>query len=189
MTDRLNPWPLISAHYKCLTIDQDDLDGLPVTRADWIARMGLLLPSLTAGGLVIGFNGHLANAGSLLAADALLASSLLAVFAQISGLRVKLSEQFKAGYAHADDDKDAMDESATHLLFAIMLAFVNAALLAAALAFAPMDVTAVGGIAGGISTALFVYIVLLLLMLLPRILYAYTRVNGVRDDLSGFHRK
>lgn len=189
MTDRLNPWPLLAAHYKCLTIDRQTEDGSVVTDPDWVARMGLLVPSLAAGGLMIAFGGRLANAGSLLAADALLASSLLAVFAQISNLRLKLGDRFKEGFAQADDDKDAMDESATHLLFAVMVAFVNAAILVAALAFAPPTTTVVDGVLGGVSAALFVYTLLLLLMLLPRMLYAYTTVNGVRDDLSGFHSK
>lgn len=184
MTDRLNLWPLVSAHWKCLSVDHDE-----GTSGDWVARMGLLLPSLTAAGLMVGLHGNLANAGTLLSADALLASGLLAVFAQISSLRLKLSDRFDEGYAHADDDKDAMDESATHLLFAILLAFINAAVLASSLAFAPANTSVVGGLLGGVCAALFVYTILLLLMLLPRILYAYTVVNRVRKDLSGFHRR
>jgi hypothetical protein len=184
MTDRLNPWPLISAHWKCLSIDQED----GKTTGDWVARTGLLFPSLAAGALMVGFGGSLANAGSLLAADSLLASSLFAVFAQVSSLRLKLSDRFKEGYPHADGDKDAMDETATHLLFAIMLALTNAAVLACSLAFAAPDTSLINGLFGGASAAIFVYTILLLLMLLPRLLYAYTSVNGVRTKLSGFHR-
>jgi hypothetical protein len=67
----------------------------------------------------------------------LLASSLLAVFAQVSNLRMKYADRFESGLPLSDTDKDAMDESATHLLFAAMLAFINAGVLVGGLAFAP----------------------------------------------------
>jgi hypothetical protein len=184
MTDRLSLWPILSAHWKSLSIDGDD----GTVKGDWTARMGLLIPALAAAGTVGAMHISLANVGSLLAADALLAGSLLSVFAQISSLRLKLSDRFEAGFADADADKDAMDETASHLLFAVMLAFINAAVLAAALAFEQDKTSVLGGIFGAVSVALFVYTVLLMLMLLPRLLYAYTTVNSVRKELSGFHR-
>ena len=95
------------------------------------------MPALGAGIALPLFGGGLSNAGALLAADALLASSLLAVFAQVSNLRMKYADRFESGLPLSDTDKDAMDESATHLLFAAMLAFINAGVLVGGLAFAP----------------------------------------------------
>jgi hypothetical protein len=184
-TDRFNLGPLLIAHWKCLSYETSD----GVTKGDWPARLGLLVPALAAGIALPAFHGSLSNVGSLLAADALLASSLLAVFAQISTLRVKYSDRYQGGLPLTDTDKDAMDESATHLLFAVMLAFVNASVLVVALAWSSDGGSRITGPLAGISTALFVYMALLLLMLLPRLLHAYTTVNDVRDDLSGFHRK
>jgi len=106
-------------------------------KPDWSARLGLLVPALGAGIALPLFGGGLSNAGALLAADALLASSLLAVFAQVSNLRMKYADRFESGLPLSDTDKDAMDESATHLLFAAMLAFINAGVLVGGLAFAP----------------------------------------------------
>ncbi|OBB25226.1 hypothetical protein A5792_29635 [Mycolicibacterium peregrinum] len=184
-TDRFNPWPLVSAHWKCLSIDESDNH----VRGDWWARLGLLVPSLTAGALLLGLDGRLANPGMLLAADALLASGLLAVFAQMSSLRLKLGDRYESGFSHADDDKDAMDESATHLLFATLLAFVNAGVLVASLAIGQPGAQELTGFPAAVSAALFTYMLFLMFMLLPRLLYAYTRVNAVRRELSGFHDK
>lgn len=185
MTDRFSPMPLVLAHWKCLSVD---VDGSK-TKPDWLARSVLLILSAGAGTATILLGGTLANAGALLAADALLASSLLAVFAQITSLRMKFSDRYESGLPDSDTDKDAMDESATHLLFAAMLAFVNAAVLAAGVAFAPPSELRLAGPLAAVSASLFVYQALLLVMLLPRLLHAYTTVNGVRKELSGFYRK
>lgn len=184
MTDRLSLWPIFTAHWKSLSIDNED----GTTKGDWAARMALLVPASAAAGAVAAMHVSFSNVGSLLSADALLAGSLLSVFAQISSLRLKLSDRYDSGFPDADADKDAMDETASHLLFAVMLSFANAAVLAAALAFEHSSNSVLGGIFAAISAGLFVYTVSLMLMLLPRLLYAYTTVNAVRKEISGFHR-
>ena len=182
MTDRFDIRPLARAHWKVLS--KDTPTG---TAADWVARLGLLVPSALAGVLMYAFDGRLANTGVLLTAVSLLASGLLAVFAQLASLRLKLTEWFDDGHPIADNDKAALDESATHVLVACMISFLNAAVLVAGMKFGPEGALSLRGPAAWISVSLFVYTLILAFMLVPRLLYAYTMVNRVRDDLSGFY--
>ncbi|POX90634.1 hypothetical protein C3477_06760 [Mycobacterium kansasii] len=181
-TDRFDIRPLFRAHWKTLS---RDTDSGPV--ADWTARLGLLVPSLAVGGVMFGVDGRLASPTILLAADALLASGLLAVFAQLSALRLKLTEAHEEGHPVGETDKGAFDESATHVLVACFICFVNAGVLVIGMTLGPENATALRGPAAWISAALFTYTLLLAVLLVPRLLYAYTRVNRVRNDLSGFY--
>lgn len=185
MTDRFDLLPLFRAHWRVLSIDTDNGE----TKGDWVARIGLLLPAVTVVGVMWWFDGRLANTGVLLAADSLLASGLLAVFAQISTLRLKLSDRYERGFEEADTDKDAMDESATLLLFACFLAFVNGAVMTVGMTVGAENMTSLRGPCAWVAAGLFAYLLLLLVMLIPRLLSAYTSVNEVRNDLSGFYRK
>ena len=181
-TDRFDVRPLFRAHWKTLSRDTDD--G-PVP--DWTARLILLLPSVAVVCVMVVVDGRLASPTVLLIAVSLLASGLLAVFAQLSALRLKLTEAHEDGHPVGDNDKSALDESATHVLVACLISFVNAAVLVTGLTMGPEDATALRGPAAWVSTGLFTYTLLLAVLLVPRLLYAYTRVNRVRDDLNGFY--
>ncbi|QRY61510.1 hypothetical protein JVX90_13920 [Gordonia sp. PDNC005] len=187
MTDRFNLRPLFAGHWKTLSIDQHDEEES--TKPDWLARIGLLLPAVTVGLVMWCNEGRLANPGAILAGASLMSGTLLAVFAQIASLRLKLADRFERGYKGADADKDALDESVSHILFAALLTFVSAAVITIALSMAPPESRAITGFPAALAGALLSYVLLLILMLLPRLLYAYNRVNKVRSQLNGFYKE
>ncbi|MCK8674143.1 hypothetical protein M1M07_23905 [Rhodococcus sp. HM1] len=182
MLGRFDLSPIFRAHWKVLS--KDTSDG---TVPDWPARFGLLIPSIVAPGVMIVCGWSLAQPTALLTAVALLAGALIAAFAELSSLRIKLGERYDPGEQDGENDKAAIDESVTHVLFASFLLFVNAAVLTIGLVMAPEDAKSLAGPAAWISAGLFTYTVILALMLIPRLLYAYTQANRVRDDLNGFY--
>src|SRR3546814_17289338 len=75
------------------------------------------------------FGGTLAAPGALLSGVALLAGGFLAAFAQLSNLRIKLTERMR-DLPDADRiDRDALDETASHLLVSSYLSAVTAVIL------------------------------------------------------------
>lgn len=208
MWSRLDLSPLFRGHWKGLT----NTDGSRIVGPDWVARLALLLPAMTLG-TIAGWQGWTLQAGaSLLAGVALLVGSSLTAFTHISTLRSRLTDR-------PDDpgvslDRDAYDESAAHMLMAVLVAIVDAVAIVIGLntttvgstavtqaptpspspspavthATTPLAAGSIGGIAAAIVIGLSTYLVLLFLMLLPRLYNAYVVAHRVRRELSGFHR-
>ena len=63
----------------------------------------------------------------MLSALALLSGALLSVFAQLSSLRLRLTDRPEERYL--DIERDGIDEAVAHLLFAFLLCIITCALL------------------------------------------------------------
>lgn len=183
MVYRLFPVELFRGHWKALS---DYRDAKPV--ADKLTRFILVAVPLGAGGCMVVFGGTLAAPGALLSGVALLAGGFLAAFAQISNLRIRLTERMRDLPDAERIDRDALDETASHLLVSSYLSALTAVILVLSMNFGTNAQGAVEGLWGALVVVPAVYVLLTFLISIPRLYSAYATYNSVRPELSGTHR-
>ncbi|SKS10192.1 Uncharacterised protein [Mycobacteroides abscessus subsp. massiliense] len=182
---RLDPSPLILGHWRGLSnVDEHGEYKGP----DYVTRTILVLSSALAGVAVWYFHVSFAAPTALLSGFALMSGVLLAVFAQLATMRVRLTDR--------DDDsrsrrvlKDSLDESVSHVLVAAFLGVLASGVIVVAMSVTHPISPAQPEIEGpwAITLApLAVYEALLLVILIPRLYSAYTRVNDVARELNGY---
>jgi hypothetical protein len=135
------------------------------------------------------FAGKLSAPGSLLAGVSLLAGGFLAAFGQISGLRLRLTDRAREYRDVEQVDRDALDETAAHLLVASLGSALTALVIVLGMNFAanPKD----GSISGPFAALALMfasYVFLVFIIAVPRLYTAYVNINHVRAELSGTHR-
>src|SRR3546814_8671 len=180
MVYRLIPAELFRGHWKALS---DYRTKKPI--ADRLTRGVLLVVPLVAGGCMVIFGGTLAAPGALLSGVALLAGGFLAAFAQISNLRIKLTERMRDLPDAERIDRDALDETASHLLVSSYLSAVTAVILVLGMNFGTNAQGAVQGWWGALVVAPAVYVLLTFLVSIPRLYSAYVTYNSVRPEFGG----
>jgi hypothetical protein len=185
---RLLPTAIFRAHWKALS----DYRRVP-PRPDWGSRIAVVgLPLVTTAAMVR-FHGELRSPEAYLAALAIFAGGLLAAFTHLSGVRDRLEQRAGAWGDAEKIDRDAIDESAAHLLVASYMAGVAAALLVLGLNVAPAPIppateVVVGGWIGALATGAMTHVLILFLVAIPRLYSAYTTAFTVSDALNGYHR-
>ncbi|GLB62712.1 hypothetical protein NCCP2495_05900 [Dietzia sp. NCCP-2495] len=175
---------LFSAHWKGLSQETDGSEPVP----DWYARSVLLAGATIAGLAGLFTQAPLGEPSLRLAAFALLTGSLLTVFAQLSSLRLKLTEWFSEEDIGHRVEKNMIDESVAHVLFAAMLSLVAAGVTAVDAAVPALGKYAdlvINALLAGVTFSLIYYIVALVVLTLPRLYGAYVAVNDVSRDLNG----
>lgn len=178
--------PVFRGHWKGLTNDI----GTEGIKPDWISRILLIsVPSLLIGATLF-FGWQVASPSAILSAVALLSAGLLGVFTQLSGLRVRLTERVDEEWL--DVERDGIDEAVSHVLFSFMLCIFTCVLLVIGINVAASDVRLPASdlLRSCWSALVFAtssYIVLTMIILVPKLYSAYTEMNDVRDDLNGFH--
>lgn len=184
MLDRLNPAPIFRGHWKSLSSENAHGQTIP----DWPTRIAILgLPALVVG-LSWWKSWQLGSPAALLTGITLLFSGSLALFAQVSTLRLKLTDSYEDDDRGVQVDRDSLDEGTAHLLAAAVLCAVEVGLLVGAITTTPAEdssVVVTGWIVPTIL-GLLTYIGLLFLMLIPRLYNSYVTVNAVRSELNGF---
>lgn len=183
MFHRLIPTEVFRGHWKALSDYREDTPA-----ADRLTRGVMIGVPLLAGISVVATGGSLAAPGALLSGLALLTGGLLAAFAQISALRMKLTDRMRQFPAAERIDRDALDETASHLLAAAYLSAVSALVLVLAMNFGSTPSGAVTGLWSGLVVAPSLYVLLTFLIAVPRLYSAYVSYNAVRPELSGAHR-
>ncbi len=169
---RLDPSNVWSAHLKGLTkhptnapdnVTRAVLWGVPtiVLIATWLLHAQLRQPA------------------ALLAGSSLLAGTLLASFGQLATLRGRLTDKVEVPQVA----RDALDETAAHVLVAVYAAVLTAGVLGVATSLSAGSVT---GLAAALALAAGAWLLLLVLLVVPRLYQAYTYAYEVRDDLNGF---
>ena len=183
MSSRFIPIEVFRGHWKGLS---DYRSKKPV--ADNLTRAGLIALPVAAGISIIVFDGSLAAPGSLLAGVALLAGGFLASFGQISSLRLRLTDR-AIDYKDVEQvDRDALDETAAHLLVASFMSALTALSLVLGMNLGADAKGAVGGVWAAIAVALATHVLLVFIIAVPRLYTAYVNINRVRPELSGTHR-
>lgn len=177
--NRFEVRPVFRGHWKGLT------NGLGSDcKPDWFARATLVLIPVGVAALSLVLGWKIAQPAPLLGGVSLLAGGLLGAFAQLSSLRLKVSE-----WTEHDDDKwlverELLDETAAHVLLAALLCAVDATLLV----IATSTTSASDGLPSGWTAtigAISVYVALMFIICIPRLYSAYVQINSVADHLNG----
>lgn len=181
-TGRLSPRPLFRGHWKSLTnVTTDRAAG------DWVARVALLGAAVLAP--VAWYLGWSIRAPQpILAGVALMAGALIGSFGQINTLRLKLTDRDGDDDPTTQVDREALDESAAHLLTSAYLCAVTAVLLVLGINLSPDSSAspAVCGFWAGSAIAVGTYAVITFLIAVPRLYGAYVSVNNVSGRVSGY---
>lgn len=127
--------------------------------------------------LVLG--AKLRQPSGLLAGSALLAGTLLASFGQLATMRARLTD--KQGVRQVG--LDALDETVAHVLMAVYAAILTSFVLGVATALSD---GAVKGIVAALALASAAWLLLLVLLIVPRLYQAYTYTFVVRDEMNGY---
>lgn len=199
---RFSPVDILVGHWKGFSNAKNG-------RPDWLARSILLLPVIV---FVVAWclAWQVSGGAALLAALALLTGVLVGAFTQLTNLRLRLSDMARQGADPDHHSRDALDETAAHLLMAALVTIATAVLLAvgvnlagagtavktvvtttAAGATETVTTTASGAVTGVLAAVIIglaSYATLLLLLVLPRLYQAYVDVNHVRASKSGLAR-
>lgn len=184
MSARLSPVGLFRGHWKSLTDVRKHRDS-----GDWITRGVLLLAvlCLPAGWL---WDWSIRAPQPILAGVSLLAGALVGSFGQINTLRLKLTDRDGDDAAATQIDRDALDESAAHLLTAALLSAVTAVLLVLGINLSTDSSAnpAVTGFWAAPAIACGAYAVITFFIAVPRLYGAYVQVNNVSSRVSGYSR-
>jgi hypothetical protein len=185
VASRLWPIELFRGHWKALSDYRDE-----TTHPDRVTRTVLVLVPAAAFIAMLALpNAHLAAPGALLSGVALLAGSFLAAWGQISSMRLKLTERASMFGDTERVDRDALDESAAHLLVASLFSGAAALMLVLGMNFTADPTTgAIHGFFAAMAVAFASYVLLLFLIAVPRLYTAYVNLHAVREALNGTHR-
>jgi hypothetical protein len=181
MLERFNFTPVFIGHWRGLTKDTDN-----GPEPDWGARAIVLGLPVAVVLVMIWRDTEFAFPAVLLTAVSLLAGAGLSVFAQLSSLRLKLTEWFDDDDPSHDTDKDALDESVSHLMAASLACILDAVVIVIGMVTGKPDADTLAGPFAYAAGGLTAYIALLFVMLIPRLYYAYVNVNSVQGHLNGF---
>jgi heme/copper-type cytochrome/quinol oxidase subunit 1 len=154
---------------------------------DLISRGALIaVPAAVVVWILLG-NIRIASPTTLLTALALLAGGFLTSFTHISTLRLKLSERREEHELDEQGTRDLVDEVATLLLVATVLAVLTAVGLVVAMNATIQ--TYLCGVPAAIVGAMAAEVVTLFLLTVPRLYNAYLDINTVRTELNGADRR
>lgn len=169
---RLSPKAVWRAHLRGLTKH-------PTGSPDVFARAAVYGLPVLVSVLAYALDAQLRQAGVLLAAASLLAGTLLASFGQLATLRGKVSERLEVRRVALD----ALDETTAHVLMAVYSAILLAAVLGTATS---LTAGAVCGVAAAVALGLGAWLLLLVLLIIPRLYQAYTYAFDVSPELDGY---
>ncbi|RIR60313.1 Uncharacterised protein [Mycobacteroides abscessus subsp. abscessus] len=183
--DRFNLAPLLRGQLKGLT-----LASRPGRHVDVVALLILFGVPAALLALAILLDWNLSAPIPLLTAVSLLAGGTLSAFGSLSTLRLKLTE-WSESRDGKDVYRDSLDESVAHLFMIALACVVDAAVLVVGLNVSrgepgtPLK-DAVVHVPAYIAIAITAYIFLAFVMVLPRLYWAYTKMNRVSPQLNGF---
>ena len=175
------------AHWKGLSNDTADGGTTP----DHWARTSLVAPSAVV--LIWGLIAKWVVMAPipLLTGVTLLSGGILGVFAQLSTLRLKLTDRMED--ATLDVERDGIDEAVAHLLTALLICVFCAVAIVVGLNTTTPENNVSGQTILGPPWSAFVlagstYLSVLFLIIIPKLYSAYVEMNNVRSRLSGFQR-
>lgn len=134
--------------------------------------------------LGIGFEWLLPAPGAMLTGVSLLIGGALTVFAQLVGLRSRLRTDLDEDWV--EGEFDALDETVNHLLMAVLVAVLAAVLLVSYMSV-PATTPVASVLAAG-ALASCCYLVLLLVVCVPRLYYSYISAFNPSARVNGHHR-
>lgn len=170
---RMDPRPLLRGHAKALKDSRNR--ALP----DVTTRLVLWGVPPLVGVVAALLHAQVRQPGALLGALALLAGVLIGSVAFISTMRGQMAQR----HDFNPRVSDALDETATHLLVAVLVAIADAVMIGAVTSLGDGRIA---GVLAGVILMLSTFVVGLLLLIVPRLYMAYVDFHNVGADLNGY---
>lgn len=183
MFQRLIPTAVVRAQWKVLADYRSD-----PSRPDWFTRAAVFGLPFVVGVVVFVTKTSIEEPGALLSGLALLAGGLLASFAQLSDLRLRLTDRATDRPNSERTDRDSLDETAAHILVSSYMAGLTCILLVVGQQLATDDQGRIVGWMAALVTACASHVGITFLVALPRLYSAYAMMNKVRSNLDGTYR-
>lgn len=182
-SNRFSAAAIWNAHIKGLR--NRDFRAASLNSATDRLALGVLygLP-LVLGGVAYLLGAKLAGADGLLAAAGILAGALFMAFTQVAAWRDRYTERQKERHEAELVQRYSLDETVAHILMAAYGCFLLAVLVIVGANFTDAEDRIVGPMAG-IVIVVGSYVLLLMLIIMPRLYAAYVVTHGVPRDLSG----
>lgn len=157
-------------------------DSTP-SKPDIFARAVVVFVPIILGTLVLMSATSFRAPGALLTGTAILAGGFITSFTHLSTLRLRLTERADSNKEAEQSDRDLLDEVATLLLCATLVAVATSVALVVGIVLG--DGLTIVGLWAAVIAALSTLLVLLFILTIPRLYYAYLQINHVRDELNG----
>lgn len=156
-------------------------------KPDYLSRIIVVAIPLVTIAFMIWSDATIKSPGAILTGAAIVAGGSLTAFTHLSTLRIRLTERADS-YAEAEQaERDLIDEIATLLLCAVLIAVAASVALVVAMTIG--DGLTVCGPLAWIVAALASLVVVLFLLTVPRMYNAYVQINKVRTELNGADRR
>lgn len=156
---------------------------------DWVARLVLCFVPIGCVVAMWRFDGSIGAPGAVLSGLALLSGTLLAVYAQLAGLRLRLTD-VEYPTARQAVLKDSLDENVAHVLTAVLIGLATCvALIVGMSAMGPDEAGFLHGWPAAVVAGLGAFELLVLLMVVTSLYSAYTSANDVHDSLDGHYSR
>jgi|GEM_PF-5863711 len=170
MTDRFNPFALFRAHFSALK-DYRKTKGLDVGALVILGAVPL------AAALAMYQWGVIRNPSAWFTGITLLATGLIALFVYLADLRLRLAERAR-GFPTGDRLlRDHLDETGVHALVGAYLGVLTSAVLVVEMNIRDK----LDGLMAALPTWSSVYALLLVLMLIPRLHFAFEKSSEALD--------
>jgi hypothetical protein len=186
-SNRFSAGYIWNAHRKGLRNRQYNAAGRTPSAPDFFALTLLYGIPLLLGGLAWYFGLTVAAIDGLLAAAGLLAGGLFMGFTQVAAWRDRYTERARAREDSERPQRYSLDETVAHVLMATYGCLLLVVVILVGANFTNDEGDLVGWAAAA-TIAVGTYIVLLMMIIIPKLYVAYAVTHELDDEMSGLHR-
>lgn len=181
-SNRFSARHIWNAHFKGLK--NRNFGGTAVGVADVFARTVLYGAPVALAALAYWQGATIAAVDGLLAAAGVLAGGLFMAFTQVAAWRDRYTERWSRRETSEKPQRYSLDETVAHILMATYGCFALLVMVLVGANFANEDGDLVG-VFSALVIAVGAYIVLLMLVILPKLYTAYAVTHELDDEMSG----
>lgn len=191
-TNHSTPWSnrfsarhIWNAHMKGLRnrrFGAERTQGVP----DLLARGLLYGVPVILGALAYWRNATVASVDGLLAAAGVLAGGLFMAFTQVAAWRDRYTERHVERETSERPPRYSLDETVAHILMATYACFALVVVILVGANFTDKHDNIVG-LAASLTIAVGSYVLLLMLIIIPKLYAAYAVTQVVDEEMSGLH--
>lgn len=183
-SNRFSARHIWNGHMKGLRNRDFNKADTPPSAADVFARIILYGVPVVLGALALWRGATVAAIDGLLAAAGLLAGALFMAFTQVAAWRDRYTERMDHWEDAERPQRYSLDEAVAHILMATYACFVLAVVTLVGANFTDKDGN-LTGIFAALVVTIGTYLLLLLLIIVPKLYASYAVTHRVTKDMSG----